>query len=103
MNVYKSVGHTVGTPEALALSERLSVWHDSMVAHERPPDSSRVTLCDDECPHAEAKTLWRHAVEIFGDNAGRFVFLRRHGFHDILGPHGLEEAAAHGVTGFPPG
>ena len=103
MNVYKSVGYTVGTPEALALSERLSAWHDSMVAHQRPPDSSRVTLCDDDCPHAEARALWRDAVETFGDTAQKLVFLRRHGFHAILGPHGLEEAAARGAAGFPAG
>jgi hypothetical protein len=79
MNVYKSVGYTVGTAEALALSERLSAWHDSMVAHERPADTPRLARCDGDCPHFEAELLWREAVETFGSHAEAFRFLRRHG------------------------
>jgi hypothetical protein len=79
MNVYKSIGFTVGTHEAHALAARLSAWHDAMVAHQRPADTARATRCDDDCPHAEAASLWREAVELFGHNAEQMVFLRRHG------------------------
>jgi hypothetical protein len=78
MNVYRSIGYAVGTPEALALAARLSAWHDAMVAHERPADTARVSRCGDDCPHADARLLWREAVEIFGDTAEQMKFLRRH-------------------------
>jgi hypothetical protein len=79
MNVYKSVGYAVGTPEALALAARLSAWHDAMVAHQRPADTDRITRCDGDCPHAEARSLWHDAMEMFGDRADQLGFLRRHG------------------------
>jgi hypothetical protein len=79
MNVYKSIGFAVGTPEALALAARLSAWHDAMVAHQRPADTARITRCDDDCPHAEARSLWHEAVDVFGDGAEQMTFLRRHG------------------------
>ena len=79
MNVYKSVGYAVGTPEALALAARLSTWHDAMVAHLRPADTVRITRCDGDCPHADARSLWRDAIETFGDGANQLAFLRRHG------------------------
>lgn len=79
MNVYRSVGYAVGTTEALALATRLSSWHDAMVAHQRPADTARITRCDADCPHADARGLWQEAVDIFGDEAQQLVFLRRHG------------------------
>jgi hypothetical protein len=79
MNVYKSLGYAAGTPEALALAARLSAWHDAMVAHQRPADTTRITRCDDDCPHAEAKLLWLEAVDVFGDGAEQMGFLQRHG------------------------
>ena len=79
MNVYKSIGYAVGTPEALALAVRLSAWHDAMVAHQRPADTARVARCDDDCPHAEARFLWLEAVEVFGEHTNQFGFLRRQG------------------------
>jgi hypothetical protein len=79
MNVYKSIGYAAGTPEALSLAARLSAWHDAMVAHQRPADTARVTRCDDDCPHAEARSLWREAMDIFGGYAEQMTFLRRHG------------------------
>ena len=79
MNVYRSIGYAVGTPEARALALRLSAWHDAMVAHQRPADTSRITRCDAECPHAEASSLWHQAVDIFGDEAEQLGFLRRYG------------------------
>ncbi len=79
MNVYKSVGYSVGTREALALAARLSAWHDAMVAHQRPSDTGRITRCDVDCPHAEARSLWDEAVEVFGEGTRQLGFLRRHG------------------------
>jgi hypothetical protein len=79
MNVYESIGYAVGTREALALAARLSSWHDAMVAHQRPADTTRITRCDDDCPHAEARSLWQEAVDVLGDGAERMAFLRRHG------------------------
>ena len=79
MNVYKSIGYAIGTPEALALAARLAAWHDAMVAHQRPADTPRATRCDDDCPHAEARSLWREAVDVFGGHAKQMGFLRRHG------------------------
>ena len=79
MNVYRSIGYAIGTPEALALAARLSAWHDAMVAHQRPADTERVTRCDDDCPHAEARSLWHEAVDVFGESAAQMGFLRRHG------------------------
>jgi hypothetical protein len=92
MNVYRSLGYAVGTPEALALAARLSAWHDAMVAHQRPADTARITRCDGDCPHAEARLLWNEATETFGDGADQLAFLRRHGaparhlpMHDTMG------------------
>ena len=72
MNVYRMLGNNVGTPEAQALAERLSSWHDAMVSHER----TRRTDCDDECPHADAAPLWQAAVEAFGSRAEELRFLQ---------------------------
>jgi hypothetical protein len=88
MNVYRSIGHAVGTTDALALAARLSTWHDAMVAHQRPADTGRATRCDGDCPHAEATLLWPEALEIFGDFAEQLGFLRSHGVRaDRLPPH----------------
>ena len=92
MNVYKSIGYAVGTPEALALAARLSAWHDAMVAHQRPADTARVTRCDDECPHAEARSLWREAADVFGRHAEQMGFLRRHGSSDTDMAPSLEKS-----------
>ena len=72
MNIYRMLGSRMGTPDALDLSERLSAWHDAMVAHER----LRTRVCNDECPHADAGLLWREAMEAFGDRAGELRFLK---------------------------
>jgi hypothetical protein len=77
MNPYVLLGSRIGTREAASLAERLAAWHDSMVAHERrlrtaPTDQ----MCDDECPHVEARTLWIEAVATFGDGASELRFLR---------------------------
>ena len=77
MNLYTMVGSGKGTPEAEALSGRLGTWHDAMVAHERKIRAGRVDApCDEECPHAAARTLWIEALEAFGDRAQELTFLR---------------------------
>jgi hypothetical protein len=77
MNLYTMVGSGNGTPEAEALSGRLGTWHDAMVAHERKIRAGRADApCDEECPHAEARTLWIEALEVFGDRAQELTFLR---------------------------
>jgi hypothetical protein len=77
MNLYTMVGSGIGSSEAIALSQRLAAWHDTMVAHERQLRGERVEeLCDDECPHAEARALWNEAVETFGVRAQDMTFLR---------------------------
>jgi hypothetical protein len=77
MNVYMMVGSGVGTAEATELSARLATWHDVMVAHERKIRAGRADVaCDEECPHADARTLWIEAREIFGDRVQELTFLR---------------------------
>jgi hypothetical protein len=75
MNIYRMIGSRLGTPDALDLAERLSAWHDAMVAHER----FRGRGCDEECPHADAGALWREATQTFGDRAGELGFLKSRG------------------------
>jgi hypothetical protein len=75
VNVYRRLGYAGGSPEALHLAERLAAWHDAMVAHERRAGSA----CDDECPHAEARMLWREALTTFGSAAHELHFLARRG------------------------
>lgn len=72
MNIYRMLGSRMGTGEALELAERLSAWHDAMVAHER----FRGRGCDEDCPHADAGLLWSEATRTFGDRAGELAFLR---------------------------
>jgi hypothetical protein len=76
MNPYLMVGFGNGSAEAAALSARLASWHDAMVAHERKIRAGREHACDEKCPHAEARTLWVEALEIFGDRAQELTFLR---------------------------
>lgn len=77
MNPYVVLGTGVGTSEAASLSTRMAAWHDAMVAHERALRARRNGVaCDDECPHAEARTLWAEAVAIHGDRARELGFLR---------------------------
>lgn len=63
--------------DSIALSARLSAWHDAMVAHERRLRvGTTADACDDECPHAEARALWSEAVTTFGARARELEFLR---------------------------
>jgi hypothetical protein len=74
VNLYRRIGYTNGTPEALHLAERLAAWHDAMVAHERRAGSH----CDDACPHADASELWQEALTMFGEDAYELQFLAVH-------------------------
>lgn len=77
MNLYTMVGSGIGSLDATALGKRLAAWHDAMVAHERKIRAGRTEeVCDEECPHAEARSLWVDAMEIFGDRAQELRFLR---------------------------
>ena len=75
LSFYKALAHRVGSQEALELAQRLAVWHDAMVSHER---QIRVGLegCDEECPHQQAPQLWKEARQVFGEAARELVFLR---------------------------
>jgi hypothetical protein len=47
-----------------------------MVAHERKIRARREEVCDEECPHVEARALWVEALATFGDRAQELTFLR---------------------------
>jgi hypothetical protein len=79
MSVYRSVGAAVGTREALDLAQRLAAWHDAMVMHRRHGGPEPGRSCDVECPHQQAESLWLEALEVYGDRARQFAFLRRFG------------------------
>jgi hypothetical protein len=80
MNPYAILASNIGTTEAASLTIRLTAWHDAMVAHLRRLRTRRASdVCDEECPHVEAKALWSEAVATFGDEASRLSFLRTHG------------------------
>ena len=77
MNPYAIVGSGVGTGQAAALRARLMAWHDAMVAHERRLRSGQTSdVCDDGCPHVDARALWAEAVAMLGARANDLTFLR---------------------------
>ena len=77
MNPYAIVGSGNGTAEAASLQARLTAWHDAMVAHERRLRFGHTTdVCDEDCPHAEARTLWAEVSAMLGPRAGDLTFLR---------------------------
>jgi hypothetical protein len=77
MNPYTILSSGLGTHEAAGFSNRLSAWHDAMVAHERRRRAGTTSdACGDECPHAEARSLWAEAVATFGARAQELAFLR---------------------------
>jgi hypothetical protein len=77
MNPYIIPNSGLTAYEATALSARLSAWHDAMVAHERRLRLGTTSdVCDDECPHADARALWSEAVAAFGTRAQELKFLR---------------------------
>ena len=96
MNLYLMLASGLGTAEAQLLSGRLSAWHDAMVAHERRLRSGRtgVGICNDECPHAEARALWSAAVATFGSRAHDLTFLRSRARELARGPKAGPRARA---------
>lgn len=77
MNPYAILASVVGTAEAASLCARVTAWHDEMVAHERRLRLGRAAdACDEECPHVEARTLWKAAVATLGSRAHDLTFLR---------------------------
>jgi hypothetical protein len=84
MNPYAILVSNIGTPEASSLCQRLTAWHDAMVTHERRRrTTSSSERCEDDCPHAEARTLWREALSVLGPSARQFSFLRAHGVSGV--------------------
>src|SRR6478609_7335051 len=75
MTVYRTLGTAVGTREAVDLAHRLVAWHDAMVRHRRRT-ADAVEACEGDCPHSQAASLWREAVEVYGARATEFAFLR---------------------------
>ena len=95
MNPYAILGSGIGTTEATALHSRLTTWHDAMVAHERRLKTGRTAAaCDDECPHAEARTLWAEALATLGPRASELTFLRSRA---MPAAHPSEETVAAGA------
>ena len=77
MNPYAILSSGAETGDAMALTARLSSWHDAMVAHERRLRAGATSdACDDECPHADARSLWSEAMATFGPRAQELTFLR---------------------------
>jgi hypothetical protein len=82
MNPYGIVSSGNGTPDAASLRARLMAWHDAMVAHERTLRSGQTTdVCDEDCPHVEARTLWAEAMATLGPRANELTFLRSRALH----------------------
>jgi len=77
MNPYVMLASGRGESTSTALAARLAAWHDAMVEHERRLRTGRTgDVCDDECPHVEARTLWAEALGAFGEPAHELSFLR---------------------------
>ncbi len=77
MNPYAMLASGSGASTSSVLAARLAAWHDAMVAHERRLRTGRTgDVCDDECPHVEARTLWAEALVAFGERAHELSFLR---------------------------
>jgi hypothetical protein len=79
MNLYRSLGNSFGTVEALELAHRLAVWHDAMVMHQRRTHGRLSARCEPGCPHVEAASLWLEALDAYGERAHGLGFLRTHG------------------------
>ena len=77
MNPYANLASGTDTSTSPALAARLTAWHDAMVTHERRLRAARTgDVCDDECPHVEARILWAEALAVFGERAYELPFLR---------------------------
>ncbi len=80
LDLYRHLANRIGTPDALALAHDLSAWHDDMVRHQRALDARVVPAeaCEvlDDCPHVQARELWRQAQSVYGEAAATLTFLR---------------------------
>jgi len=76
MSLYQSIATFIGTHEALDLAHRLAAWHDAMVIHRRRAGEAATPSCDPDCPHEQAESLWLEAVDVYGERAHEFAFLR---------------------------
>ena len=93
MNPYTLLGYGIGTSEATALSNRLAMWHDAMVSHERRLRAGRAgDVCGEDCPHGEAPALWAESVTTFGERADVLSFLRSRA---INATRGSDDAGGH--------
>ena len=94
MNPYRIVTSGHGTAEAESLRARLTAWHDAMVAHERRLGSGQTTdVCDDECPHGEAGTLWAETAAMLGPRANELTLLRSRALGTAASSDRLVESA----------
>ena len=95
MNPYAIVGSGIGTAEAASLRGRLMAWHDTMVAHERRMRLGHTTdVCDEDCPHVEARTLWGEVSAMLGARAGELTFLRSRALNASASSNQLAESRA---------
>ena len=101
MNPYAMLASGSFTSTSSALAARLAAWHDAMVAHERRLRTGRTgDVCDDECPHVDARTLWAEALAAFGERAHELSFLRSRATNnaqpiaDAVGPRSRESDRA---------
>lgn len=78
MTLYLSLGNTIGTVGAVRLARRLAAWHDAMVMHQRRARDTSES-CDSHDLHDDARSLWREALDMYGEHAHQLVFLRTHG------------------------
>ncbi|MCC7042868.1 MAG: hypothetical protein IT183_03345 [Acidobacteria bacterium] len=77
LDVYRLLASRVGSPDALDLAHDLADWHDAMVRHERSQAALGASCAGvEDCPHFEARDLWRRARLVFGAAADELTFLR---------------------------
>lgn len=76
VSLYRTVATAVGTREARDLANRLAAWHDAMVMHRRLAGEVAGPACDVDCPHDQAESLWLEAIDVYGERAHEFAFLR---------------------------
>jgi hypothetical protein len=50
-----------------------------MVMHRRRAGDDAGPSCDVDCPHEQAESLWLEALEVYGESAREFAFLRTFG------------------------
>ena len=94
MNPYAIVSSGIGSAEAESLRARLMAWHDTMVAHERRMRLGHTTdVCDEDCPHVEARALWGEVSAMLGARAGELTFLRSRALNASTSSNRLAESA----------